>query len=241
MGWFNGWFGTPWYKILYRHRDAEDAADLVLPLIVKAGLRPGQQVLDMACGRGRHAAVLVRAGMVVTGIDISQESIEEARAEVPGARFEVHDIRRPYASGHFDAVTCLFTSLGYSDDRADDHAAVSAAAVALKPGGRYVLDLMNGELVRQQLITNEEQLIDGVRFSIQRGLEGADIVKRIRVQHPGGIEDFEERVHAWRLDEVAAMVEQAGLALEDVTDGSCGHPFDPRVSDRFIIWARKPA
>ena len=32
MGWFNGWFSTPWYKILYRHRDVEDAAELVLPL-----------------------------------------------------------------------------------------------------------------------------------------------------------------------------------------------------------------
>lgn len=239
MGWFNGWFSTPWYQILYSHRDAADAAGLVLPLIEKGGLRPGQRVLDMACGRGRHAAVFARAGMRVTGIDISEVSIADAAREVPEAEFVVHDIRVPYASMHFDAVVCLFTSLGYSDDRADDHQAVAAGALALKPDGLFVLDLLNGELVTQQLVPQEEQVIDGVEFRIERMLEGTDIVKRIRVQQGDIQEDFEERVHAWKLPEVIAMVEEAGLELEDITDGTCQQPFQPDRSDRIIAWARK--
>ncbi len=239
MGWFNGWFSTPWYKILYSHRDVEDAADLVLPMIEKGRLRPGQFVLDMGCGRGRHAAIFAKAGMKVTGIDLSEASIEDAIQKVPDAHFEVHDIREPYATEGFDAVVCLFTSLGYSEDRKDDRDAVVAAATALKPGGLFVLDLMNGELVARHLVPTGNKVIDGVHFRIERRLEGSDIVKSILVQHNGEEHAYEERVHAWKLPEITSMIEQAGLVLEDITDGSCLRSFDPERSDRIIAWARK--
>ena len=217
----------------------EDAAELVLPLIEKGKLRSGQSVLDMGCGRGRHAAVFAREGMQVTGIDLSGPSIDEAARMVPKAHFEVHDIRQPYASGTFDAVVCLFTSLGYTNDRSDDRKAVTAAAKALRPGGLFVLDLMNGELVAQCLVPTENKVIEGVHFRIERLLEGSDIVKRIHVQHGDQHEDFEERVHAWKLAEITGMILEAGLELEDITDGSCRQPFDPGRSDRIIAWARK--
>ncbi|MEO7080488.1 MAG: class I SAM-dependent methyltransferase [Flavobacteriales bacterium] len=239
MGWFNGWFSTPWYKVLYKHRDMEDAAGLVLPLIEKGKLQYGHSVLDMGCGRGRHAAIFVKAGMEVTGIDLSKASIDDAARKVPEAHFEVHDIREPYATGRFDAVVCLFTSLGYSNDMDDDRKAVAAAAKALKPGGLFVLDLMNGEFVAQHLVPTESKVIEGVHFRIERLLEGTDIVKRINVRHGEQNEDFEERVHAWKLSEVTGMILEAGLELEDVTDGSCLQPFEPERSDRIIAWARK--
>ncbi|MBZ0207128.1 MAG: class I SAM-dependent methyltransferase [Flavobacteriales bacterium] len=239
MGWFKGWFSTRWYKMLYTHRGEEDAAELVLPLIAKGELRRGQSVLDMACGRGRHAAILARKGMQVTGIDLSAASIQEAARVVPAAHFEVFDIRVPYASDRFDAVVCLFTSLGYTKDRQDDQRAVTAAAEALKSNGLFVLDLLNGDLVSRHLVPLETKVIDGVRFRIERKLEGGDIVKRIQVEHPGGKEQFEERVHAWSLPEVTAMITKAGLVVEDVTDGTCRNAFDPERSNRIITWARK--
>jgi len=53
------------------------------------------------------------------------------------------------------------------------------------------------------------------------------------------IEQFEERVHAWSLPEVTAMITKAGLVVEDVTDGTCRNAFDPERSNRIITWARK--
>lgn len=239
MGWFNGWFGTRWYAMLYSHRNEEDAKALVGPLIAKGNLQPGQRILDMGCGRGRHAAIFARNNMQVTGIDISPESIAIAREAVPEATFVVHDIREPFATNMFDAVVCLFTSLGYSDDRRDDHRAIEAAAQALKPGGLFVVDVLNGEYVSRNLVAAETKVIDGVRFDISRMRQGDDIVKQIRVGHAGGKEEYEERVHAWTLPEMDALIQRAGLRLEDTTDGTCLAPFNPEQSERMMAWSRK--
>ena len=241
MGWFYRWFGSPWYAMLYKHRDEEDAAGLVASVIAKGGLRPGDKLLDLACGRGRHAAVFAKAGLDVTGVDISVQSIKDAKAQVPGVHFEVHDMREPFARDQFDAVVCLFTSLGYTGDRNDDRRAVSAAAQALKPGGLFVLDLMNGDVVTRDLVPEEVRHIEGMRFVVNRTVENGEVVKRILVEHPEGEHRFEERVHAWRLPEVEALIEGAGLRLKEVTDSTCANTFHPEHSNRIVAWARKQA
>ncbi|MBK9422504.1 MAG: class I SAM-dependent methyltransferase [Flavobacteriales bacterium] len=241
MGWFNGWFGTRWYGLLYGHRNAEDAAEMAKPIMEFGGLQPGDKLLDMGCGRGRHAELFADAGLDVTGIDLSRASIEHARACVPKARFEIFDIREPYAQGTFDAVVCLFTSLGYSGDRNDDQRAIDAAAAALKSGGLFVLDLLNGEQVAPNLVPFEVQEIEGVRFTIRRSLEQGGIVKKVTVEERGEQHGFEERVHAWQAEEVSAMLHRSGFIVERWTDGTCLAPFLPNGSDRMVVWARKPA
>ena len=63
-------------------------------LVDALGLRPGQRVLDVGCGPGRHASELARRGMLVHGIDISARFIELARRDAPdGATFERLDAR----------------------------------------------------------------------------------------------------------------------------------------------------
>lgn len=240
MACFNGWFSTRWYAMLYSHRDEQDAANLVLPLIAKGGLLPGQRVLDMGCGRGRHAQVLTTKGLQVTGIDLSAQSIQEAKHLVPQGRFEVFDMREPFADGFFDAAVCLFTSLGYTNEAQDDQRAVNAAAKALKPGGLFVLELLNGSFAVNHLVEQESVAVEGVRFQVRRTLEGPGIIKHVRVEHDGGVEEFQERVHAWALPEVEAMVRKAGLQIFDVTDGSAMHGFDVLRSEQMVVWARKP-
>ena len=99
MSWFRNWFGTRYYSLLYGHRDAQDAQQWVDLLLDRWGLRPGDRVLDMACGRGRHAQWFVERGMQVTGIDIDANSIEEARSAFPGVTFMEHDMRAPLQRG----------------------------------------------------------------------------------------------------------------------------------------------
>ena len=210
--WYTTWFGTPYYKLLYGHRDDVEARNWVQAIVARLGLRDGHAVLDMACGRGRHAQWFTNVGANVTGIDLSAESITEARAGCPGATFHVHDMREPMARSTFDLAVCLFTSLGYSADRNDDQRAVNAAAVALKPGGWFVLDLMNSERVCRELVEQEHLEVEGVVFDIERAMEDGAIVKRIHVHDGENDLRFVERVHAFTPASIEGMVERVRTA-----------------------------
>ncbi|MEV7416799.1 methyltransferase domain-containing protein [Streptomyces sp. NPDC089919] len=103
-----------------------------------ARLAPGARVLDVGSGTGRPVADrLARAGCAVTGIDVSREMVELARAQVPDARFEQCDVRDYRApAGGFDAVCAFFPLLMMT--RAEACEALARIAGWLAPGGYFV-------------------------------------------------------------------------------------------------------
>lgn len=104
---------------------------------------PAAEVLDAPCGGGRHAVALAARGHRVTGVDLCEEFLDEARAasalkglEVTWERRDMRDL--PWAS-RFDAALCMGTSFGFLDEPADLEYAV-AVQRALKPGGVFIVD-----------------------------------------------------------------------------------------------------
>jgi SAM-dependent methyltransferase len=96
----------------------------------------GGDGLDAACGTGRHAALLASLGWTTTGVDLSAEMLDVARAKVPGARFEVGDVRAlPLADESYD-LTVAALALCHLDDPAE---AVTDIARVLRPGGQLVI------------------------------------------------------------------------------------------------------
>jgi hypothetical protein len=87
----------------------------------------------------------------------------------------------------------------------------------------------------------EERVIDDVRFRVERWYEDGFVRKRIHVTDGDAERTFEERVRALWPKDLAAMVAHAGLLVEDITDGPILDRFDPRRSQRFVLWAGKPA
>ncbi|MBK5222008.1 MAG: class I SAM-dependent methyltransferase [Acidimicrobiia bacterium] len=115
-------------------------------LVDQLGLTPGDRVLDVGCGPGRHAHSLGRRGIEVVGVDISECFVEIARRDAPpGVRFERHDARAlPYAQ-EFDAVISLCQgAFGLTAGPAasgatsidPDLPVLEGMARALRPGGR---------------------------------------------------------------------------------------------------------
>lgn len=143
QSWFSSWFDTPYYHILYKDRDDEEAGRFVQNLIRFLELKKGASILDLACGKGRHAMYLNELGYQVTGADLSKNSILCAkRFQNETLRFERHDMREPFGE-KFDAVFNLFTSFGYFDNKEDNLRTVNAIKENLKPNGFAVIDFMN--------------------------------------------------------------------------------------------------
>jgi SAM-dependent methyltransferase len=141
----------PWFNAVARHlgpaylRNAftKGTEQEVGFLVDALGLTPGEQVLDVGCGPGRHALALARRGIDVVGVDLSEDFVTLARdvAAVDGlpARFEVGDVRELAYDGEFDAVICLCQGgFGLLGGR-DEPRAFARIAAALRPGGRLAL------------------------------------------------------------------------------------------------------
>lgn len=121
--------------------DAE--TDLIWRLL---GLRPGMEVLDLACGHGRIANRLAARGCRVTGLDATEVFLrraeEDARARGVSVDYVHGDMRQLPWQGRFDRIVSWFTAFGYFDD-AGNKQVLAQAAAALRPGGRLGIELNN--------------------------------------------------------------------------------------------------
>lgn len=200
------------------------------------------EVMDLACGKGRHSIYLNSKGLKVTGVDLSPQNIEAASAHTnERLHFHVHDMRKVFRQEAFDYVLNLFTSFGYFEKDSENQQAIDAAAAALKPGGRLLIDFLNPYVVIHNLKPEEVKLIDGIEFHITKHLDEENyIVKDIRFEDKGRTYHFQERVKAIRRMEFLDYFKQAGLLLEDCFGDYDLHEYNADESDRMIFVCRKP-
>src|SRR5215471_8363021 len=92
--WFRDWFNSPYYHKLYFERNEQEAKDFIDALIRYLQPPPLSPMLDVACGRGRHAKLLADKGFDVTGFDLAPDSIAYAKQyEHEYLHFYEHDMR----------------------------------------------------------------------------------------------------------------------------------------------------
>jgi SAM-dependent methyltransferase len=242
--WYATWFDSPDYHRLYAHRDDREAAGLVDAL---AGLlRPARHAdaLDLGCGAGRHSRRLASLGLDVTGIDLSANSISQARRRSrPGLRFERQDMRAPLGRDRFDYVFNLFTSFGYFEDTADHLRVLANVARALRPGGILVLDYLNVAYADARLVAEEVRPIDGTTYRLSRWADGTHFHKRIVVddpRRPGGPIEHVEHVARLSLADFRRMFARAGLRMRAAYGNYRLGPFDEDRSPRLVMLAQKP-
>ena len=79
MSWFINWFDSPYYHLLYKDRDEKEAKIFIDNLVSYFQIPRKSTLLDVACGKGRHAIYFNTKGMNVFGIDLSKKSIQIAQ------------------------------------------------------------------------------------------------------------------------------------------------------------------
>ena len=186
-------------------------------------LKPGQVLLDLACGSGVHSVRLGQKGIGVTGVDISPSLVayanELVREEaVEGVAFIVGDMRQPPCANAFDAVTLLSQSFGFFGSE-DDLAVLRAIRAALLPGGRFLLDLNDpAELERPRKAWTE---LDGGYLLTEARYDPQSCVRKTTfrfVDREGrvNVADEPECIRVYALPELTRLIEAAGLRLDEV-------------------------
>lgn len=236
--WYELSFGED-YLLVYKHRDAQGAKREVQRMIRWLKLDPGAKVLDLCCGMGRHSLALAEAGYKVTGVDLSEVLLREAKRLDSEGRvtWGQADMRRlPLQPGEFDAVVNLFTSFGYFREDAEQIKVLQEAARVLKPGGRFLLDFLNPAYTAAHLVPNSEREDEGQRIVERRRIEDGYVFKDIIILTPGGEpRHYIERIKLYGLNDFQGMLKEAGLELQNVHGNYDEELYDPDTSRRMIL------
>src|SRR4029450_10689074 len=177
-------------------------------------LPSGSRVVDVACGYGRHAVNLAQRGLRVVGLDLNSyflgvaaQRAAEANAVV---RFVRGDMRRLPFQAAFDGAVCLGGSFGQFATEDEDFALLRETAQALKPGGRFLLDIANRDGILSRFIGKDwDQLEDrpaGLperRWDPRKGrVEGRDVV----IGPEGRRREYEHSMRLYGAPEISSLL-----------------------------------
>lgn len=233
--WYASWFDTSYYHILYKDRNYREAQIFMDNLTHYLNLPEKAKVLDLACGKGRHAIYLNQLGFDVVGADLSENSIAEANKNANETlHFVVHDKREPFKE-KFDAIFNLFTSFGYFENEEDNLKTLIAIKESLSEYGFAVIDFMNVHMVLANLIPNEIKEIDGIVFTINRYEQNGFIIKEIDFEDKGQKFHFEEKVRAYTLEDFQSMMDKSGIFLLDTFGDYKLKKYHKNTSERLIM------
>lgn len=233
--WFASWFDTPYYHILYKDRDYEEAQLFMDNLTEYLNLPENAKILDLACGKGRHSIYLNHLGYDVTGADLSDNSIKEAsKHSNDKLHFTVHDMRIPFED-KFDAIFNLFTSFGYFENDKDNLTTLKAIRDSLSEYGFAVIDFMNVQYVMANLVPEEVKTVDDIDFHIKRYVKDGHIIKEIDFEDKGEKYHFTEKVKALTLEDFEEMMAEADIHLLDIFGDYKLRKFFKNDSERLIM------
>jgi SAM-dependent methyltransferase len=221
-----------YYNLLYRDKDYNGEAGFIDQLI-QAHSPSGKSILDLGCGTGIHAALLVARGYHVCGVDSSQGMIREAELRllevtpelVSRLNFFHGDIRHIRLNQKFDVVISLFHVMSYQTTNEDIAATFATMKEHLKPGGIIIFDCWYGPavlsdrpVVRVKRLENDDIAITRIAEPVMHPNENRVDVHYhvfVRDKRSGVVEELRE-THCMRYlfqPETAQFMNSAGLTV----------------------------
>ena len=215
------------YDAVYSWKDYGREAELVHELV--QARKPGAEtLLDVACGTGAHLAEL-RRWYRCEGLDLDGELLAVARERLPDVPLHRGDMRDFDLGRRFDAVTCLFSSIGYVLTVEALAAGIAAMARHLEPGGVLLVEpWLSPEGVRVPQVG--AVFVDEPELKIAR-VNAIEVEGRLSsfefhylVGTPARVEHFTERheLGLFTREEQLAAFRAAGLAVEHDEEGLMG-------------------
>jgi len=189
-------------------------------LIAQLGLEPGQRVLDLGCGTGRHAIALASRGMEVVGVDFSTQMLVEARKKSSSVQWVQADVCEYRSEQPFDAVICLCeTPINLLPSGKDpiQHALdiLRTFAENLKQGGTVAFTALNAYAQIRQMSDEDVE---------QRSFDPINMFSQYlnELQLPTGPQTVVIQERLFIPPEIIAMLRVVGLLPQRVYGGTAG-------------------
>lgn len=216
------------FNSLYLKTDADVVADLNITrkevdLFSKIlNLTMDDTILDLCCGQGRHALEVTKRGFKVEGLDRSRYLIQKAKASAKkenlNIKFKEGDARKlPFSPDSFEVVMMLGNSFGYFETVQDDLRALKEIFRVLKPWGRLLLDVTDGDYLRENFQARSWEWIDKKLFVCRERSLSADrnrlISREVVTDVTKGV--IADQFYAERLytkDDLLTLLKEAGFS-----------------------------
>ena len=168
-------FWSASYQILFPEESFKQASEQVDDLISLLKPEPYSCVLDLCCGVGRHSLELAQRGFKVTGVDLTERYLNEAKKKAKEKMLKidfVHDDMRKFVRpDSFDFVINMFTSFGYFEKLEDDKKVAKNIYKSLKKDGEFLIDMTGKEILSRIFRERDWYEIEGTLVLEERKLK----------------------------------------------------------------------
>lgn len=243
MKWWETYFDEN-YLQLYSH--TEKSAPCEVEGIIKIlGIEPGAEIMDLCCGFGRHSIVLASKGFNVTGLDLSESVLQQARRKADMLKIKLElikqDMRDIQHFNKFDAVINLYTAFGFFDSESEDLLVLQGVSRALKPGGQFLIDTINRDYVVHTKHYQSWNIDNGSVILEERVFDfftsRLEIIHQL-IDRDGSKRKLESSFRLYTLTEMLDMFNKTGLTLTKVYGNFDGSQYTGE-SPRMILVARR--
>ena len=212
-------------------------------------IKPGESILDLACGFGRYSIPLAKLGYSVTGVDLNESFIQEASEKANemnlNAQFDCADMREYIKPAGFDNIIIMYNSFGYFQDPEDDRKVIQNCYQSLKPGGKLILHSVTRELIlennRSKLSRYWFEENDGT-IRLQESMNNDDFTwSTIRWILIKGTErqEYTYGMRVYSTSEYIDLFISAGFVNPKTFGGISGRSYD-KAKDHLVLMVEKP-
>lgn len=216
---FDGYYKNVWKSLIPEDLTAKE----VDFMFSHFDLQPGNEVLDLMCGYGRHTIALARKGLQVTAIDNLSDYINDinksSAIEKLPVKARVENIMESKCQHLFDLAICMGNSLNFFNS-ADTKKILQNISSCLNPNGHLLINSWSlAEIVFNKPVTNTWGKFGGMKMLTESRLlfQPTRIESEVTMLNADGSSETKKAIdYIYSLNEYDMMLNEAGLQLKDV-------------------------